>query len=64
VTEAQNRKGEEYGRDRLARAVKANRQLNARDLITAVHREVIEWTDGKGATDDVTFFVIKALELS
>jgi len=62
VTEAQNRKGEEYGRDRLARAVKANQTLSARDLITAVHKEVIEWTDGKGATDDVTFFVIKAFE--
>jgi len=62
VTEAQNRKGEEYGRDRLARAVKANQTLSARDLIAAVHKEVIEWTDGKGATDDVTFFVIRALE--
>jgi sigma-B regulation protein RsbU (phosphoserine phosphatase) len=62
VTEAQNRTGEEYGRDRLALAVKANQTLSARDLIAAVHKEVIEWTDGKGATDDVTFFVIKALE--
>src|SRR6266576_4513763 len=39
VTEAQNLKGEEYGRDRLARAVKANRNLNARDLIAALHKE-------------------------
>jgi sigma-B regulation protein RsbU (phosphoserine phosphatase) len=64
VTEAWNSKGEEYGRDRLARAVKANRNLNAKDLIAAVHKEVIEWTDGKGATDDVTFFVIKAVKES
>ena len=62
VTEAQSPQGEEYGRDRLARAVKANRSLSARDLIAALHKEVIDWTDGKGATDDVTFFVIKALE--
>ncbi len=62
VTEAQNLKGEEYGRDRLARAVTANRSLNARDLIAALHKEVVDWTDGKGATDDVTFFVIKALK--
>jgi sigma-B regulation protein RsbU (phosphoserine phosphatase) len=61
VTEAQNPQGEEFGRDRLADAVKANRRLRARELITAVHKEVIEWTDGRGATDDVTFFVIKAL---
>ena len=64
VTEAQNPKGEEYCRDRLARAVKVNRKLSARELIKAVHKEVIDWTDGKGATDDVTFFVIKALEES
>ncbi|MGH9873936.1 MAG: PP2C family protein-serine/threonine phosphatase [Pyrinomonadaceae bacterium] len=61
VTEAQNPQGEEFGRDRLAQAVKTNRQLGARELITAVHTEVLEWTDGRGATDDVTFFVIKAL---
>ena len=61
VTEAQNAQGEEFGRDRLARAVNINRQLGARELIAAVHREVLEWTDGRGAADDVTFFVIKAL---
>lgn len=61
VTEAQNPQGEEFGRERLAEAVKTHRQLVARELIAAVHKEVIEWTDGRGATDDVTFFVIKAL---
>src|ERR1044072_3549446 len=61
VTEAQNAAGEEFGRDRLVRAVQANRKLGARELIAAVHHEVIEWTEGLGATDDVTFFVIKAL---
>jgi sigma-B regulation protein RsbU (phosphoserine phosphatase) len=62
VTEAQNPQGEEFGRDRLARAVKASRNQTARELIASVHKEVIDWTDGKGATDDVTFFVIKAVE--
>jgi sigma-B regulation protein RsbU (phosphoserine phosphatase) len=61
VTEAQNARGEEFGRDRLAESVRANRDLSARDLITAVHQAVIDWTGGKGATDDVTFFVIKAI---
>jgi sigma-B regulation protein RsbU (phosphoserine phosphatase) len=61
VTEAQNPKGEEFGRERLAEAVKANRQLGARELISAVQNVVIDWTDGRGATDDVTYFVIKAL---
>jgi phosphoserine phosphatase RsbU/P len=61
VTEALNSRGEEFGRVRLAEAVKANRQLSARELIAEVHKVVIDWTDGLGATDDVTFFVIKAL---
>lgn len=61
VTEAQNAAGEEFERERLVEAVKANRQLGASELITALHTKVIEWTEGLGATDDVTFFVIKAL---
>ena len=61
VTEANDPHGEEFGRERLAQAVTANRHLGARELITAVHTEVLAWTNGRGATDDVTFFVIKAL---
>lgn len=61
VTEAHNSQGEEFGRNRLAEAAKANRQLGARDLIAALQKTVIDWTDGLGATDDITFFVIKAL---
>ncbi|MEP6568494.1 MAG: GAF domain-containing SpoIIE family protein phosphatase [Acidobacteriota bacterium] len=61
ATEAQNRAGEEFGRERLAQAVKANSKLGARELIAAVETEVLKWTDGHGPTDDVTFFVIKAL---
>ena len=60
VTEAMNPKGEEFGRDRLARSVKAVAHLSARDLISAVHQDVNDWTDGMGAGDDATFFVIKA----
>jgi sigma-B regulation protein RsbU (phosphoserine phosphatase) len=61
VTEAINSKGEELGRDRLARAVKNSAKLSAREMIRALHEEVTEWTDGKGPDDDATFFVIKAL---
>src|SRR5467141_2940635 len=46
VTEANNSRGEEFGRDRLAEAVKANRKLTARNLIAAVHQIVIDWTEG------------------
>ncbi len=60
ATEASNPAGEEFGRERLARAVKANIDKNARDLIMSLQKEVLDWTDGVGAADDVTFFVIKA----
>ncbi|HKC64577.1 MAG TPA: GAF domain-containing SpoIIE family protein phosphatase [Pyrinomonadaceae bacterium] len=61
VTEAQSPEGEEYGRERLEKAVRANRHLSARDLIETIQQDVDSWTDGRGASDDMTFFIIKAL---
>jgi sigma-B regulation protein RsbU (phosphoserine phosphatase) len=61
VTEAMNRARDEYGRDRLVEAVRKCRHLGAREMIDFIHHDVLKWTDGLGATDDVTFFIIKAL---
>ncbi|HMH44877.1 MAG TPA: PP2C family protein-serine/threonine phosphatase, partial [Pyrinomonadaceae bacterium] len=61
VTEAMNSTDEEYGRDRLVTAVRACRDLPAREMIDFIHRELMAWTEGRGAHDDVTFFIIKAL---
>lgn len=61
VTEAMSAEGEEYGRDRLARAVLDAQGLSARAMVSRLHREVIDWTKGQGADDDITFFIIKAL---
>jgi sigma-B regulation protein RsbU (phosphoserine phosphatase) len=61
ATEANGANGEEYGRDRLEAAVRAGRHLSARDLITAIQQDVLAWTDGRGASDDMTFFIVKAL---
>jgi sigma-B regulation protein RsbU (phosphoserine phosphatase) len=61
VTEATGIKEEEYGRDRLEEAVRANRNLSAKDLIAAIQQDVLAWTDGRGASDDMTFFIVKAL---
>jgi len=62
VTEANNATGEEFGRDRLAAAVKDASELGARELVASMQRSVLEWTDGIGSSDDATFFVIKALK--
>ena len=61
VTEAMNAADEEYGRDRLVAAVRACRELPAREMIDFIHRDLTAWTDGRGAHDDVTLFIIKAL---
>ena len=61
VTEAAAPGGEEYGRDRLAEAVRAGQNLSARELITAIQQDVLAWTAGRGSNDDMTFFIIKAL---
>jgi sigma-B regulation protein RsbU (phosphoserine phosphatase) len=62
VTEASDPDGVEFGRDRLVQAVKDNYDRPARELIASLEMAVLEWTANRGATDDVTFFVIKALK--
>ncbi len=61
VTEAANSAEEEFGRERLSEATREFSHLSAREMVQAIHRRVVEWTDGRGADDDVTLFVIKAL---
>jgi len=61
VNEAMNTAGEEYGRDRLVVAVRECRDQPAREMIDILHRDLMAWTEGQGAHDDVTFFIIKAL---
>lgn len=62
ATEALNSAGEEFGRNRLAEAAMAAYNLSAREVVSKLERAVISWTDGLGANDDVTFFVIKSLQ--
>ena len=62
VTEAMNSNGEEYGTEHLVAAVQQCRTQSARDMIDFVHRDLMTWTEGRGAHDDVTLFIIKALE--
>ena len=62
ATEAQSPSGEEFGRERLEEAVKEHCTKPARELIASLQMEILEWTAGAGSSDDVTFFVIKALK--
>jgi sigma-B regulation protein RsbU (phosphoserine phosphatase) len=60
VTEATNEEGQEYGRERVEAMVRAGRHLTAKELIDFIYDDVLKWTGGRGATDDITFFIIKA----
>ena len=62
VTEALSPEGVEFGRDRLLQAVRENCEQPARELIASLEMAVLGWTANAGASDDVTFFVIKALK--
>src|SRR5918912_3229615 len=60
IVEATDAAGEEYGRERLAAKVRAGRDLTAKELIKFIHADMLDWTGGRGAGDDVTFVVVKA----
>jgi len=60
ATEANSPQGEEFGRERLAQAVKRAYDRPAREMIAMLQMEILEWTDHKGSNDDVTFLIIKA----
>jgi serine phosphatase RsbU (regulator of sigma subunit) len=62
ATEAASPSGEEWGRDRLAQKVKEIYDRPAREMIASLQMAVLEWTGNVGPTDDVTFFIIKALK--
>src|SRR5215211_7660934 len=61
ATEAQSPEGVEFGRDRLAAAVKELYHEPGREMIASLQMSILEWTAHAGASDDVTFFIIKAL---
>jgi sigma-B regulation protein RsbU (phosphoserine phosphatase) len=61
ATEAQSLEGVEYGRDRLVEAVRRSRDRTARAMIDYIYNDIFDWSGGRGATDDVTFVIIKAL---
>src|SRR5215213_9030894 len=64
ATEAQKREGEEVGRDRLVEVVKDICHQRAGEMSATLRRAILDWTAHAGASDDVTFFIIKALKVT
>jgi len=59
----ESRSGDEFfGRVRLKQVIRENSELSAGDLIQAVHRQVLEFTGGAPADDDLTMVILRALE--
>jgi sigma-B regulation protein RsbU (phosphoserine phosphatase) len=54
VTESTNPRGEEFGEERLAELVRANRTVGADDLIKVIETRLTEWSAGSPAPDDIT----------
>jgi hypothetical protein len=46
----------------LEQRVRDGIHLGARKLIDFIYEDVHAFTDGRGADDDITFFIIKAIE--
>ncbi len=61
ITEARNRSGDMYGRDRLCDVVRASASACADDIMRAVTTDVGAFRQGRPAQDDLTIVVVKAV---
>jgi serine phosphatase RsbU (regulator of sigma subunit) len=59
VWEAENPSGEEFGRERLARAVLDARERPAREIVTAIRKEWDRFRDGVDRGDDTTVIALR-----
>ena len=61
VSEAEDEHGEQFGPERIARAVRAHREHTARELTQDIVAAVLDWAGEKGPGDDLTLIVIRKL---
>ena len=59
VTEAFNREGEEFGEQRLIKALARNRERSSQALLTAIVDEVQQFSCSNEQHDDITLIVAK-----
>jgi sigma-B regulation protein RsbU (phosphoserine phosphatase) len=58
-TEARNKRGDEFGEERLVKAVARRRERSAADVIHAIVEEVETFAEGQPQHDDMTMVVVK-----
>ena len=61
VTEAENKKGEQYDIDRLIKAFDANSKLSSADIIKNIYKDIYKFIAGMEVLDDITMLVVKRL---
>jgi phosphoserine phosphatase RsbU/P len=59
ITEAMNRRGDEFGSDRLRQVVSKTRDLSAKEIVNAIVTAVDEHRAGFAPNDDTTVVVLK-----
>ena len=61
VSEAMSTRQEEYGEERLERAIRGAIPGTAQEILDAIHRDVLLHTQGAPQSDDITMMVLKIL---
>jgi sigma-B regulation protein RsbU (phosphoserine phosphatase) len=64
VTEAINKKQEQYGQPRLVELISKYRHLSATALVEAIKNEIMGYTQGEPQFDDFTLFALKVSSAS
>jgi sigma-B regulation protein RsbU (phosphoserine phosphatase) len=59
VTEANNLRGDQFGRDRLAQVVRQNAGLPAQELLHRLRQALNDFSDGRPLEDDATLLVCR-----
>ena len=60
VTEAMNKRNEEYGMDRFSRIIQSNSNLSPRELCDRVMDDIGQFCDKESQYDDITLIAIRA----
>lgn len=59
LIESLDRDGDEYGVDRLSRALETHCDLSSDELVHSITAEVLEFSEGMAQTDDITLIAIE-----
>lgn len=59
IWEAQDKSGEQYGKDRLREVIRASAKEPAQEIVRRVLKSVLDFRGDAGASDDITFVVLK-----